>query len=458
MRLAEFLCASASDTGKRLYASYRRVRKTATERWVPTLPPHDQSHAGLPHTRNVQREIDKLLAPVLVRPDAERAGITAAEAYVLLTATQLHDIGRLFARKRHGQESRQVIARCGIELGLIPNEHLVQAVADVCGCHDMDPEDCASRLEQLRTRHAALEGFGVVRVASLAALLAVADEMDESYLRSVPRFVGEERGEGARKGREKKRNLCAPQLQRGEIRRRVTSTETDAIGCCIVCCVLDPDGELKKALRRPELADKQQRRRIRSALRPLIDKDKRILALDSLLGCWENRSVPKGVAHLKRNPVFRRELIPRRIGGTLAVAWRLLDDLKEKDEKLKAVREHLLPLGVDYREWFIEVEGVLWDSEARQRCEPGLDPIAADSICEAMEVLSHRVFGRREFSYAELAAQARVADVRIVERTVRRVALWENEEKNDSCAVVLGPESWSLVEGSPVRVARRMLR
>jgi hypothetical protein len=132
----------------------------------------------------------------------------------------------------------------------------------------------------------------------------------------------------------------------------------------------------------------------------------------------------------------------------LAILSGLLKELRKKNEKLKALRDFLRPLGLNYQEWLLEFEGVLRDADWNQQYEPGLNRIEIQSVGQAMQVLANRIFGRTEFSYAELAAEARVGSVEVVRRIVRRLALWKGDAKK-SCSLILEPNGWSLLEGSP---------
>jgi hypothetical protein len=438
VKLSDILFASTSEFGKRLQDSYRRLRETAIEEWAPALPPTEESHAGLPHTRNVEREIDKLLLSVLGNP--EGAGcLTETEAYILLAAIQLHDIGRSTAERNepHGRRSAELIGGHGTELGLIADKHIIRCVEQVCGCHDSRNLD--QELNSLRRQPTTLEGYGMVRLPALAALLALGDEMDESYLRAIPDYVS---SKGATRSDAR---FC--DLRRGTIRRLICATEADAAGHCIVSILADcPD--VSAAIERWSTID-------HSAIRGSVKE------LSDVIGCHEIAERLAGLCPRETFGQKAKELCDKLaakkkqvidgcscIGPEVAIACVLLDKIESKNVKLAILRKHLCGLGMDYEEWFLDVAGVLFDKDGKQCVEPSLDHIDARLVCDAMKRLAFGIFNRLQFSYEELAAEARVVNLETVRRIVRRVALWKLPPEADPPILEVGSTNWSLVSGA----------
>ncbi|NQT20830.1 MAG: hypothetical protein HQ592_14070 [Planctomycetes bacterium] len=472
MRLQDILDSSTSEHADKLQLSLGRVKEIAAEQWAPALPPHDHSHAGLPHTRSVERGLDKLLGPVLC-DNCRLAKLTDVEAYVLLAAVQLHDIGRLQKAGDHGEESADLIEESGAELGLIPDQRLINCVASVCRHHNKDAAPCKKELAKFREDQTTVEAYGLIRVAALAAALVIADEMDESYRRSLPSYlkkspVEEESAEGS-----PFRELCAGYLQRGRIRQLIASVEADPLGGCLTSvldlssdsvpgkedflelCTMFREGNLCVPLEGAGAFAKHQTQldRLRMSLnntwtlaekaaeKSTTDAKEDPLRLLRTLSMW---SLFKCVAHGKC------------LERCLTTA-RLLSILKEKHEKTEALGEYLRPLGLDYQAWFLDVGGVLIDYCARERREPRLSSIDVATVCKAMERLATGVFGRNEFSYDELRAEARIADLGVVKKIIHRAGLWHGDnDKSRQCTVMLGPDTWSLAKGKPGEVAMWM--
>ena len=507
MGVRDFLFGSTSNSARKLQDSFRRIEQIALEEWVPTLSPHGESHAGYPHTRSVEREIDKLLDPIL-RPGGDGAGLSETEAYVLLAAVQLHDIGRAKGPQEHGKTSAQIINNYGVQLGLVSDKHLIWCVAKLCECHDLREDKIKGRLEEVRRRQLTIEGHGGVRSAALAAVLILGDEMDESYLRATPGYLGREQAKDPVL-------QLARELQAGRLRRRIASTEADAIGACLVSVVgvdhgtanRSGDGKIRAAAKALDESDDDtntlvaglvERVAIIQSLGALYcEAEKLCQGWPTLEGAgWPGVEKPvqdhikKTRGHIKKmsRPIETlMEDLKTALTGEykairsdnknvygLAILCGLLKELRKKNEKLEALRDFLRPLGLNYQEWLLEFEGVLRDADWKEQYEPGLNRIEIQSVGQAMEVLANRIFGRTEFSYAELTAEARVTSVDVVRRIVRRLALWQGDvqtkktkkakkrkkmakrTKNEKCSLILEPNGWLLLKGNPTALVDTM--
>ena len=493
MRLQDILDSSTSEHAGKLQLSLGRVKEIAAEQWAPALPPHDHSHAGLPHTRNVERELDKLLGPVLC-DNCRLAKLTDVEAYVLLAAVQLHDIGRLQKGGDHDEESAKLIERSGAELGLVPDQRLINCVADVCRHHNKKAKTCAKELARFRENQTIVEAYGIIRVAALTAALVIADEMDDSYRRALPTYLEKSLAEEETANVSPFRELCAECLQRGRIRQLIASVEADPLGGCFTSvldlssdsvprkgdflglCTKFREGKLAITLEGAGALAKRLTEcdRLRMALDEVLTltekaAEKRITDADKsdAANATQLASIARGGAGTIRDILKQVPVVFETLNGPdrndsesppeSLITARLLSILKEKHGKTKELGEYLRPLGLDYRAWFLDVGGVLIDDHARERREPRLSSIDVATVCQAMERLATGVFGRNEFSYDELRAEARIADLGVVKKIIHRAGLWHGDDcKSRQCTVMLGPDTWSLAKGKPGQVAKSM--
>ena len=147
------------------------AKRAAEERWLRSLEPKN----GFLHSYSVERYLDQLI------PDKLKEDMTAAEIFILLYSTYLHDIGRKFVEKDgHEKASLDEISANFKEYYL--NEHEARAVGLVSYGHS--PEDVIS-IQSIP------DNFGIdnidpnktLNLKFLTALLRLADEIDNAFTR-----------------------------------------------------------------------------------------------------------------------------------------------------------------------------------------------------------------------------------------------------------------------------------
>jgi hypothetical protein len=199
--LRTFLSDSPSAIAQAHLKNLELVERLAHDLLFSGVAPDAGSHVGLPHCRNVERQIDALLI------QAPRLVLTPTEAFVLLTAILLHDLGKVETAPAasaqtcgtfcprlvgslsafregspHHHQSASALALVGnpTRWGL-HDIGIVDAIARVIALHDPGLRNVALRDGWLG--NVFLDRFGEVRVAQLGALLSLADDMDTSYHR-----------------------------------------------------------------------------------------------------------------------------------------------------------------------------------------------------------------------------------------------------------------------------------
>ena len=153
-----------------LSARFKMAYQMAEENWLRSLDPKN----GFEHSCSVIRYLDKLI------PDDVKERLTAAELFVLLYSTLLHDIGRKYVTNGHEKMSSDEILSKYSEFFL--NEHEARAVAWVSHGHASEDEVSITSI---------IRDFGIdnldpekpIDLRFLAALLRLADEIDNSFTR-----------------------------------------------------------------------------------------------------------------------------------------------------------------------------------------------------------------------------------------------------------------------------------
>ncbi|RJQ63773.1 MAG: hypothetical protein C4530_03025 [Desulfobacteraceae bacterium] len=180
------------------------IESAAHQTWVPILGQDSGSHSGAVHIKGVEQQISSLLC---------RAGgvkLSPVEAFVLLTAILYHDIGRVIKSDKDKMDESVKndelgkIYRKSFENSSFPHHALVSAIhilmewknlqiidqqlakciAIVCAAHDQNTAIELRRGELLKDIF--LDQYGSIRIGWLSALLALGDDLDNSYHRAIP--------------------------------------------------------------------------------------------------------------------------------------------------------------------------------------------------------------------------------------------------------------------------------
>jgi tetratricopeptide (TPR) repeat protein len=145
------------------------IKENARDNWLRSLEKN-----GFEHSKSVENHLDRLV------PDNIKEEFDPAEIFVLLCAVYLHDIGRLSGKVNHEKSSFDEIQKNFREYGL-DDRYQAGAVAWVCYGHASEDE-CPLRVIDDRFGVAAL-GSKPLNLRFLAALLRLADEIDNCYIR-----------------------------------------------------------------------------------------------------------------------------------------------------------------------------------------------------------------------------------------------------------------------------------
>lgn len=125
--------------------------------------------------------IQKLVQRMGALLSSGEGSLTAYEAYVLLVAAQFHDVGNIFGRAGHEENSAEVMLEAGKLVGIDNVERrCIYQIAQAHGGAERDKIRQLQRLEYVRNQP--------VRAQMLAAILKFADELAEDSERAA-RFL-----------------------------------------------------------------------------------------------------------------------------------------------------------------------------------------------------------------------------------------------------------------------------
>lgn len=115
--------------------------------------------------------------------------LTAYEVYLMLVATHLHDVGNIFGRERHEQESRKILSDLGPAAGFDTAEtRQVQLIARAHGGFINGSKDTISSLQQ-----STMLLNQSIRPRLLAAVIRLADEYSDQANRAARFLLDNER-------------------------------------------------------------------------------------------------------------------------------------------------------------------------------------------------------------------------------------------------------------------------
>jgi hypothetical protein len=201
-----------------LASQFELLKKKCLEDWANMLGPDMGSFSGYPHFRNVERNVNQII------PDKTKEDLSTGEIFLLLSSIYLHDIGKTFTVSLSEDFQCQFASKCN-EKEIVNNakcqqflqEHFVlsdkyisengaalglpdEKIAEYCGllafCHGLDnpphkenkkiPQSNCHLFEkkQKNFRVTSISPYGILRIPLLAAILRIADESDNSWMRT----------------------------------------------------------------------------------------------------------------------------------------------------------------------------------------------------------------------------------------------------------------------------------
>jgi len=188
------------------------IKDRGMETWLPMLPFDRGSHSGYPHIRNVERNVDKIV------PDDVKEKFSVGEMFLLLCAVFLHDIGKIVpsykhcpidgelientickfnskdyeAADIHHKQSCDIIRQAWGMLGF-SDERISEYCAVLAYCHCLKKQPTEEDLKYIGRsyKNTSLEPYGYLRIPLLVEILRLADETDNSWMRSVSKYFYE---------------------------------------------------------------------------------------------------------------------------------------------------------------------------------------------------------------------------------------------------------------------------
>jgi hypothetical protein len=208
-----------------LHAALLRSWEIAQNEWLPAIAPSEGSFNSQPHFSHIEQHLEALLGPA-AESAATKLQLTGLEVYLLLAGVLFHDLGRVHGEADHAFASARDLQDHFAALG-IPNFELASSLARIARYHDprknVDGEAGGAGAERVKRtlRDIRLEPYGVARELYVATLLALADHMDGSYRRALPRYVAPDDVVGFK----------------GAFRRLVSGTGYDPATCTLKTCL-----------------------------------------------------------------------------------------------------------------------------------------------------------------------------------------------------------------------------
>jgi len=174
--LRKALAGRSTDLGGR----FERLEQKIAQEVLPFAQLPDFTNHGVRHARSVERRISLLLS------DEGVAALTPFEIFVLLAAALLHDIGMaakdaasessVGIRLNHFGRSERIIIEHRNYFGF--STHEAKVIGLICRSHG------TTTLDHVAGVVPSIEGYGVIRVALLCALLRIGDALDLTAARA----------------------------------------------------------------------------------------------------------------------------------------------------------------------------------------------------------------------------------------------------------------------------------
>lgn len=177
---SELKAASPGHYGRYLVIK-RQFNAQIQGRWSSHWPEGNDHGPG-----HIDRVLDNLAALIGDEP-VSNAKLSALELALCMTAVAAHDIGVVNGRSGHARTSAEWLTRIAQENKLLFDPHEIDVLTVVIICHSSSAQiekECKHLPDKYQV------GTHTVRPRLLAALVRLADELDESYLRADSWLMG----------------------------------------------------------------------------------------------------------------------------------------------------------------------------------------------------------------------------------------------------------------------------
>jgi len=366
--------------------------------WLPTLSHDLGSFSGVVHIRGVEYQVSTLI---------EGAGgicLSLAESFVLLCSVLFHDIGKVVdvdqirsaqvgqatwkdpgwgelpkmpksgdGKKKkkekdpeihHARLSYETIHAKWESLGL-PDRGIAHCIAIACAAHEQSLAETLRGAGMLEDCF--LDRWGRIRVGWIAALLALGDELDNSYARAVCDWV---------RHRDDPDSSSEVSTTKGEFRDRLAGCEVDLGGQLLIIHAM---GRIESCFEGDESSNRPGDTELKHLSYLYDDLRKK----EQLLKLW------RGELRQMRIALF---------GAALCVNGHLLGI---KESAGKSHNRHSFKLIL----------------------EPTIRQIKIDRILEAASHLQFKTFGKTSFPWETLATEAGFEQLGEVRRVFHRLAM-----------------------------------
>ena len=442
---------------KRICPTLYRAMEPSWEKvasWGFSIPPSLGSYNSLPHFRNIEEHLERLLIPSSVSEDSAELAIplSALELYLLLASIVFHDVGRIQGDTNHAYASCDLILQRYAELG-IPSFEMACSLARISLYHDpvrkpsasaksgvpasmstAEDERLAARSE---LRDVTIEPFGRARELYVATLLTLADHLDCSAMRAEPSYARGDDIIGVK----------------GAFRRMVVGSYYERQTRCVKTCVHNPSASMHLTeeeysdLSKFSVAVKGFEKTPSSVLEEKMNEGS-----ETRCALYTIMEIQPATIRNLFNYVLVGDCRLDRKADQVPQPWPedfllaiVLSDLGINRRFLKWVRNDLMEMGLPMDDWLIEFKDRTYDDQGNEQEEPVFSDPFKTAVAGAMVDLSSQAFGRALFSYQALADRLREPNVDLVRLAVRRLKMKpENHFNSLQFDVHAYPDSWEL--------------
>jgi len=156
------------------YLTLRRELGSVQSRWCSRWP--EGNDHGPDHVERVLEYLDALVGPTPV----SSGKLSEFELYLAMIAVVAHDIGILHGREGHAKKSAEIIERVAKENKFLLASEWTPLLESIIVCHSSSANidaECPHPLKRKIGKHS-------IRPRVVAALVRLADELDEDYRRA----------------------------------------------------------------------------------------------------------------------------------------------------------------------------------------------------------------------------------------------------------------------------------
>ncbi len=466
-----YLARQLKNSCPDLYEGLQTAWKIATNDWLSALNTKSGSYNSYPHLRNIEGYLDQICEAMEQYHGIEYF-LKPFEIYLLLLSVLLHDIGRIQNGNEHAANSKNIIKRMYAHLG-IPNAEIADSLGRICYYHDPESDDNRNMARQ-ELYTTVIAPYGEIRELLIAALLCLADTMDNTFQRVIPDYLPED-GPVAAIRRCVKGVYFDPMkklLRTLFSTRDIEKNSTKPIPYVIILNQDQQDKgyepwddlkpQFKKAFNRnPDYAkefrselDYDFDRNIQKAVKPFFQCNgkEKYDALWAKIGFLKLAVLPvKNKREFRKKngnyyPFNNYDAINILLLGLL---FKEIDSRIGKGGKtLYDIRRDLAKFGIYISAWLLDINETLYNRDARESFEPIFHHHYLCEVAEGMWRLSTQVFGMSRFTYEELAGMIGDIDVFRVKVAVKRIAViarnWNNRHKEFTLNPIWdGIDTWS---------------